>query len=219
MPPAYHLHPEFGLFCPSPGLRRKVRVALASLLFLIIVGAVALTGGRDPIIEVALPLAHDNGAPSNAQTIQTDGRATVTATAQQPRALDSDGSTCEGDPSKCGTGRTRRVQIPRAANEAAPIAALPLGHGAPPMPTSSATSADLAGIADAAELTPPVADAPKLQTPPPKNARKPSRVRHNDYDFQREWSRRDDRWTAGTYSSRNDRYQRGRYERSWGGSW
>src|SRR5262245_6954158 len=196
-----------------------MRVALASLLFLIIVGAVALTGGRDPIIEVALPLAHDNGAPSNAQTIQTDGRTTGTATAQQPRALDSDGSACERDPSKCGTGRTRRVQIPRAANEAALIGALPLGQSVPPMPPSSAASADPAGIADAAGPTPAVADAPNLQPPPPKNVRKPSRVRHNDYDFQREWSRRDDRWTAGAYTSRNDRYPRGRYERSWGGFW
>jgi hypothetical protein len=111
------------------------------------------------------------------------------------------------------------VQIPRAANEAAPIAALPLGQNAPLMPTSSAASADLTGIADAAGPVPAVAEAPTVQAPAPKNVRKPSRVRHNDYDFQREWSRRDDRWATGAYAFRNDRYLRGRYERSWGGSW
>jgi hypothetical protein len=218
--PAYHLHPEFGLLCPSPSLRRKVRVALASLLFLVIVGAVGLKAGRDPSVDVALPLAHE--APSNAPTNQTDGRATVTATAERSRALDSGESACEGGlwrpiDGKCGAGRTRRLQIPRAANEAAPIAALPLGRRAPPESPSSAASADLAGVADEAGPTPAVADAPTLQAPAPK--RKPSRVRHNDQDFQREWSRRDDRWAAGAYAFPNDRYLRGRYERSWGGSW
>ena len=119
----------------------------------------------------------------------------------------------------CGTGRTSRVQIPRAANEAAPIAALPLGQSARLMPASSAASADPTGIADAAGSVPTVAEAPRLQAPAPKNVRKPSRVRHNDYDFQYERSRRDNRWATGAYAFGNDRYVRGRYERSWGGSW
>jgi hypothetical protein len=215
--PAYHLHPEFGLLCPSPTLRRKVRVALASLLFLVIVGALALKAGGDPSV-VALPLAHE--APSNAPTNQTDSRATVTATAERSRALDSGESACEGVlwrliDRRCGTD-TRRPQTPRAANEAGPVAALPLGRRAPPESPSSA-SADRAGVADEAGPTPAVADSPTLQAPAPK--RKPSRVRHNDQDFQREWSRRDDRWATDAYAFRNDRYLRGRYERSWGVSW
>jgi hypothetical protein len=221
--PAYHLHPEFGLLCPSPRLRRKVRVALASLSFLVIVGALALKAGRDASVEVALPLAHGDEAPSNAPIIQTDGRATVTASAERSRALDGGESACEGDlwrliDGKCSAGRTRRLQMPRAANEAAPIATLPLGRSAPLVPTSSVASADLAGVADGAGPTPAGADAPRLQAPAPKNVRKPSRIRHNDQDFQRGWSRRDDRWAAGTYAFSNDRYF-GRYERSWGGSW
>jgi hypothetical protein len=31
---AYHVHPEFGWFCPSLSLRRKLRIAVVTLAFL-----------------------------------------------------------------------------------------------------------------------------------------------------------------------------------------
>ena len=42
MAPAYHLHPEFGLLCPSPKFRRGAKVTLACLAGSIIIGALAL---------------------------------------------------------------------------------------------------------------------------------------------------------------------------------
>ena len=39
MPSAYSFHPEFGYFCPSPSLRRKVRFALAIIVLASTVGA------------------------------------------------------------------------------------------------------------------------------------------------------------------------------------
>jgi hypothetical protein len=39
MPPAYHVHPEFGYFCPTPRRRRELRVAIVSILFGAIIGA------------------------------------------------------------------------------------------------------------------------------------------------------------------------------------
>ena len=40
MPHAHYVHPEFGLLCPTPRLRRKLRLGLACLIFALIGGAV-----------------------------------------------------------------------------------------------------------------------------------------------------------------------------------
>jgi len=40
MPEAHYVHPEFGLLCPTPRLRRKLRLGLACLIFALIGGAV-----------------------------------------------------------------------------------------------------------------------------------------------------------------------------------
>ena len=55
-----YLHPEFGLFCPSPGLRRGIRVVLAFTVFGSIVGAnsvATLMADHDPDIDHVLMAA------------------------------------------------------------------------------------------------------------------------------------------------------------------
>jgi hypothetical protein len=46
-----YLHPEFGYFCPSPGLRRTVRIALVSA----VVGVIAGAGGVAALISEHAP--------------------------------------------------------------------------------------------------------------------------------------------------------------------
>src|SRR6266705_6470127 len=49
MPSAYHVHPEFGYFCPTPHRRRELRVAIVSVLFGAIIGGsiATLRAGHD----------------------------------------------------------------------------------------------------------------------------------------------------------------------------
>jgi hypothetical protein len=48
-----YLHPEFGYFCPSPGLRRAVRIALVSAVIGVVAGAsgAALISDRAPHLD------------------------------------------------------------------------------------------------------------------------------------------------------------------------
>jgi len=61
-----YLHPEFGYFCPSPGLRRTVRIALVSTIIGVIAGASGVA---------ALIAAHDP-APDTLASVRTDPRNT-----------------------------------------------------------------------------------------------------------------------------------------------
>jgi hypothetical protein len=74
---------------------------------------------------------------------------------------------------KCSVGGKHKLQRPRAANEAATIAALPLGRSALPAPESSAASLNFTGTANAPELTPAVSDPLGSTAPAPKKARNP----------------------------------------------
>jgi hypothetical protein len=49
MPSAYHVHPEFGYFCPTPYRRRELRVAIVSILFGAMIGGsiATLRAGHD----------------------------------------------------------------------------------------------------------------------------------------------------------------------------
>src|SRR5260370_25724902 len=69
MPSAHYVHPEFGYFCPGPGLRRVLRVAVVSILFGIIIGAsvIRLRAGHDRQADNAWTIAHIE--PSRAATV------------------------------------------------------------------------------------------------------------------------------------------------------
>ena len=163
---AHHLHPEFGWFCPSASLRRTGRMALRALVCSVIVGALALRAGRGPSVNEALTIAHVDPVRPVAATIETDGRA---VSAERPRAPDLGKSACEGaswsfSPGKCNAGTTRRVLVPRAANEAPLIAAFPLGRSTPLEPAQSPGSVDLAD-ADLTDITNSPVPTPTMAAP------------------------------------------------------
>ena len=60
MPSAYHVHPEFGYFSPTPYRRRELRVAIVSVLFGAIIGGsiATLRAAHDPNPDSASPAAH-----------------------------------------------------------------------------------------------------------------------------------------------------------------
>jgi hypothetical protein len=60
MPSAYHVHPEFGYFCPTPYRRRELRVAIVSVLFGAIIGGsiATLRAAHDPNPDSARTAAH-----------------------------------------------------------------------------------------------------------------------------------------------------------------
>src|SRR5262245_58366668 len=60
MPSAYHVHPEFGYFCPMPHRRRELRVALISVLVgAMMAGSTATRrAGHDRKPDGAPPAAH-----------------------------------------------------------------------------------------------------------------------------------------------------------------
>jgi len=78
-----YLHPEFGVFCPTPRLRRDLRVVSISILLGAIAGAVAvsvLNAGRERSAEAALPApvatvgAEVPSAPEQLHLAGTEGR-------------------------------------------------------------------------------------------------------------------------------------------------
>ena len=218
MSPVYHLHPDFGLLCPSPTFRRRTRVALACLAVVIIAGALVIRFGHESDTDGALLMAHGDAAGTSAESGRTVGQATRTA--ETSPAPEVSAAACEGDPSSrsdatCGAGKVRKLKSRRAANEGAIIGALPLGRVAlvAPEPSAAAPNSTDAAISDV--TAPTVADPPAPRAP--KKVRKASR-RSGGHDWSREWSLPASQWSARAYAPDN-RYLRGRYEPSWGRSW
>jgi hypothetical protein len=219
--PAYHLHPEFGLLCPSRRFRRKARVALALLAFLVIAGAFAAKVSHEPGADGALMIADGDVARTDAGAVQTIGQATTTA--ESPPAPEGSETACERGASshigvRCSVGRARKPRSPRAANDAATIAALPLGRIALLAPESSAPPLNPADAANTAISTPAVAEPHGPSSPASKRVRKSSR-RNGGHDLPRDWRWPDSQWSARAYALPDNRYPGGRPERSWGRSW
>ena len=218
MPPAYNLHPDFGLLCPSPKFRRRGRVAFACLAVLIIAGALVAKFGYEPATDGALLIAHGDAAGTNADPVPTVGRATTTADTSP--APDGGATACEGDSSsridpKCGVAKVRKLKSRRAANEGAIIGALPLGRIALVAPEPSAAPP---GPTDAANIEIPAPAVANPQSPrTQKKARKPSR-RTGGHDWAREWRVPASQWSARAYAPDNP-YLRGHYQPSWRSPW
>lgn len=66
----HYIRPEFGCFCPSPRLRREVRIALISLLFGVISGALG-------VVALSAP---DRNANSTGASMSTSKTAITTKT-------------------------------------------------------------------------------------------------------------------------------------------
>jgi hypothetical protein len=214
--PGYRLHPEFGLLCPSPGVRRTAKVALGFLAFLAIAGALAVKLAHDLDTDGALTIAHDGAARTNAESVQAVGHATAAMIAESPPAPEGRANACDGDGVTCSAGRARKLPSRRAANEAAIIAALPIGRTFAPASASPAAPPGLADAANTNVTTPVIADLTSPAAPAPKKVRKPPRrnVRHALLRDRR-WR---DQWTARAYAFPDSPYLRPPYQRSWGWS-
>jgi hypothetical protein len=220
--PTYDLHPEFGLFCPSPRFRRKVRVVLALLALFVVVGALALKASHDPDIDGALMIARGEEARSNADTSQA---AMLTKTAERSRSPEGRKTSCEGAPwsyidGNCIVRKAHKRQSARAANTAARISELPLGRGAPPPPVWSTALVNSTGAApNTAGPTLAMSVPPGPATTASTKVHKPSRSRNGGRDLVRDWNWHDDPWSARAYALPSNRNPSDRYGRPWGWSW
>ena len=168
MPHAHFVHPEFGLLCPTPRLRRKLRLGFACLIFALIGGAV-LRGSNIPPntnsssgnsssanSSSAMTAAHsDEGAATSTHAGQR--LAATLATRPSPPAIAETGSVkndCAQDSAlhrtwayldgKCDGSKARKSRTVRVETDRPPIAAIAIGRIAAPervaQPASSAPS-------------------------------------------------------------------------------
>src|SRR6266511_2888598 len=84
MSSAYHVHPEFGYFCPTPYRCRELRVAIVSILFGAIIGGsiATLRAGHDRNPDGASTAAHVD--------VSNSEKVLVAAAEATPAANDAD---------------------------------------------------------------------------------------------------------------------------------
>ncbi len=119
MPSAYHVHPEFGYFCPTPYRRRELRVAIVSILFGAIIGGniATLRAGHD---------RNPDGTSTAAHVDVSNSEKVLVAAAEATPAAPNDADTKEPFP-------IRRVRVRPAAHN-------------PPIPATDATAPTQAGV-------------------------------------------------------------------------
>jgi hypothetical protein len=185
MPAAHDVHPEFGLLCPTPRLRRRIRLALACTVLALIGLAVLRASNHAPSAPRVAALEQDlggtrlDGGVPPAPTLaarptlaeSTQAGAAKTACAQDSSAhriwfyLDG----------KCVAGKARRPRMVRAATDRPALAAITIGTlVAPertPEPISPPASVPTGRQGDplkSATATP--GDAAPMAEPPPRAA-------------------------------------------------
>ena len=67
--PTYYVHPEFGFFCLAPAARRELRIAVASILFGMVIGATVVTVGAGHAVELDRGLSNAHLNPSSFDTL------------------------------------------------------------------------------------------------------------------------------------------------------
>lgn len=221
------VHPEFGWLCPSTSVRRKARLVLASLALLAIVGALALSGGRDPPSNAASLLARgEEPLSEQAQARADSAQPTIpTTAADQLRSFQRFMIACDGDPwsyidGQCKQGKARRRPGALAANSNTSVSRLPLGRSTRPAIASSEAHAGTAPAdpnADAVTLSMSVPAGPRAPARP--KVHKPSPSRSGDRDFANSPSGRGDPWSAQAYAFPGNRNPGDRNTWSWGWSW
>jgi hypothetical protein len=138
------LHPEFGLLCPRPRLRRELRIAMTCLLLGAIAGALCVSGGiallRSDIasLESAAALSADAsrdielgtapGAHSSAPRPELAARIAAPPASAEASAETSAETSAR---SAAIASKARVVRIPSTFDSPA-IARLPLGRSEPP---------------------------------------------------------------------------------------
>jgi len=152
MPSAHYVHPEFGYFCPTPRVRRKMRVLVVCML-VGGVGFVVLRSGHD------LTSAHSAASGGAAMTARAElvpeaARASGTAALGLRPALGQGLKTsCEDDTwayldGKCVAGKERKTRVVRVPTNRPAIATIPLGRGGVPIAGAAEPAAAVTAAAD-----------------------------------------------------------------------
>jgi hypothetical protein len=226
-----YVHPEFGFFCPSPRLRRGLRLALAAVA----VGAIGLgvmATGRDNDADGAAAVAAADARVATETSLPViftpvaavAPRSSVAAGAQAA----ADKPSCLGDTSadgKCAGEKPRKPRMVRVPGNRPAIASIPLGRTAAPLLGANETSTPAAGAASGRQAdtskTAQATTADAATAGSTEQAQKPAATKkktaHNrrrdqyGYGGWRE-VRVDDGWSR-SYGQR-DYYYRGGYGRS-----
>jgi hypothetical protein len=195
MPSAYHVHPEFGYFCPTPYRRRELRVAIVSVLFGAIIGGSIAT----------LRAAHDpnpDSASTAARVDVSNSEKVLVAAAEATPAATNDADTKVEAKESIKPFPIRRVPVRPAAHN-------------PPIPATDATAPTPAGVvASASPLVEPSESAHGSGSPaasshatrsaaaPSTAVKKRQRIAHAQ-SRRRNDERADDSWLAnrGNYWS------------------
>jgi hypothetical protein len=193
MPSAYHVHPEFGYFCPTPYRRRELRVAIVSILFGAIIGGSIAT----------LRAAHDrnpDGASTAAHVDVSNSEKVLVAAAEATPAATNDADTKAEAKESIKPFPIRRVRVRPAAH-------------IPPIPATDATAPTQAGVVASAS---PLVELPEsaqgsgyatrsaaAQRPAVKKRQRIAHVqsrRRNDERADDSWhDNRGNYWTGPTY--------------------
>jgi hypothetical protein len=221
-----YVHPEFGFFCPGPGLRRCLRVALAAVA----VGGIALgvmATGRDSDADSAAAVvaaadaraATETGVPVSFAPVavvapRSSAAAGARTAADKSSCLDSAAS-ADG---KCAAEKPRKPRMVRVGNRPA-IASIPLGRTSGPhlgANDSSAAGAASGRQADTSKAA-PATTVDAATAGPTEQAQKPAthkkKTAHNRRRDQNGYGRDvrvADWWSRGYGYG----YSRGGYGRS-----
>jgi hypothetical protein len=232
VPASDYIHPEFGFCCPTPRLRRRLRVALACLV-VAGVGAAVMAAADGPKLPAAVTRAHEASIP---ETTPATGLALFAAVVPRLPIVagaqtTADKPSCVGDTrteGNCVSVKLRKPRMVWVANDRPAIAAVALGRSAAPT-TGSIDAALLAARTDSqgdparpGEAAIAAANSTEphntIATPKNKKAQKSARGQNHRRDQYRygapSWREvRVDDWAARGYAPRERDYQRGAYGR------
>jgi hypothetical protein len=240
MPAAHYVHPEFGLLCPTPRWRRRLRIVFACMIIAWIGGAVLRAVNAPP-----------NANPSSANSLSTmtavggeesahtspaarlatrpslpavAGTGAVENACEQGSSLHRTWAYLEG---KCVAGKARKPRAIRVETDRPPIAAIAIGRiaapervaepasSAPSVPTGSQANPSKSAAAASAEMaasTEPPSRPAAASKKPRKTAHSQQRRREPGGTEAVGWREvRTDDWGARGYGERD--YGRGGFAR------
>jgi hypothetical protein len=150
-----YVHPEFGFFCPSPRLRRWLRLALAAVAMGGI-GLGVMATGRDSDADSAAAVAAadaraaaETSVPVSFMPVATvaprsSAAAGAQAAADRPSCLGDTAASADG---KCAGEKPRKPRMVRVPGNRPAIASIPLGRTPAPHLGANDTSTPAAGAA------------------------------------------------------------------------
>jgi hypothetical protein len=222
-----YVHPEFGFFCPSQGLRRWLRLALATVA----VGAIGLgvmATGRDSDADSAVGVAASDARAPAETSLPVTFTPVATAVSRSSAAAGAqaaaDKPSCLGDSvsadGKCALEKPRKPRMVRVGNRPA-IASIPLGRTTAPLLGANETSSPAAGRQADTSRTAQATTADAAAAGATDQAQKPATTKkktaHNRRRDQNGYGRevRVADWWSRSYGYGNGYgYSRGGYGRS-----